>query len=86
MVERCILIVLLYMSKGVFFVLEQPRGSSMEFHPKFQWLLAKHSIWRISFNMSRSEASLAPLTLRLWRGAENNSEISCRGVRSSKRC
>ncbi|CAK0875171.1 unnamed protein product [Prorocentrum cordatum] len=61
MVERCILLILLLMSKGVFFVLEQPRGSSMRFHPRFQWMLQKHKIWMVSFNMSRPEASLVPL-------------------------
>ena len=52
MVERVVLFALLCMAKGVFFVIEQPRGSSLWVHPRFQWLIKHFDIHRASFNMA----------------------------------
>ena len=52
MVARCVLIILLAASRGIFWVLEQPRGSLLEMHPAFQLLMRKLRVWRKALNMA----------------------------------
>ena len=51
MVARMVLLLLLLHAVGMFFLVEQPRGSLMEKHPSFQWLLGVVKIWKKSFLM-----------------------------------
>lgn len=51
MVARVCLLILLAHSVGVFWVLEQPRGSLLENHPCFQLLMRKLVIWRKHIRM-----------------------------------
>ncbi len=46
MVARCVLLILLAASRGIFWVLEQPKGSLLEQHPCVQLLMRKLSVWR----------------------------------------
>ena len=46
MVARCCLLIMLAASRGIWRVLEQPRGSLMEHHPCFQRLMGMMSIHR----------------------------------------
>ena len=50
---RAIVLLLLCSCKGIFWVLEQPGTSVMEFHPVFQCLLKLLSVRRLQFRMSR---------------------------------
>ena len=52
MVARCVLLILLAASRGIFWVLEQPRGSLLELHPAFEMLMQKVRVWRKALNMS----------------------------------
>ena len=46
MVARCCLLILLCAARGIFWCLEQPRGSLLEYHPAFQLLMAKVRVYR----------------------------------------
>jgi len=46
MVARCALLLIIAISRGVFWILEQPRGSLLEMHPVIQALFTKHYIYR----------------------------------------
>lgn len=50
---RALVLLLLCSCKGIFWVLEQPGTSLMEFHPVFQALLRLLSVRRLRFRMSR---------------------------------
>ena len=52
MVARCCLLILLAASRGVFWILEQPRGSLLDQHPAFQLLMRKIRIFRKHIRMS----------------------------------
>ena len=53
MVSHVVMLTWLLMSMGVFFILEQPRGSTMEYHPRFQELIRRNRgiIWKKTINM-----------------------------------
>ena len=57
MVSRTVLICWLLMSLGVLVILEQPRGSLMELHPRFQSLLRQFPMWRTHIEMGDFGAS-----------------------------
>jgi hypothetical protein len=46
MVSRVCLIIMICLAKGIFFVCEQPRGSLLELHPRFQAMVKKVSLVR----------------------------------------
>lgn len=46
MVSKLMLLAFIWISKGVFFVIEQPKGSLMDQHPRFQAFLRKFKIYR----------------------------------------
>jgi hypothetical protein len=48
MVSRVIMVLKLIIARGCIFVLEQPSGSLMSQHPRFQTFLGDHSIWKVS--------------------------------------
>lgn len=52
MVARCCLLILLAASRGIWWILEQPRGSLLEQHPAFQLLMRKIRIFRKHIRMS----------------------------------
>ncbi len=52
MVARCILLCVLLTCRGVHWLLEQPRGSCMQRHPYFQWMMSQIRIYRHSIAMS----------------------------------
>ena len=51
MVSRLVLMLWLLVSVGVCIVVEQPRGSLMEYHPRFQEFLRCNKMYRTSINM-----------------------------------
>lgn len=51
MVARCILLILLAASRGIFWVLEQPRGSLLQHHVAFQLMTRKIKVWRKHIRM-----------------------------------
>ncbi|CAK9058804.1 unnamed protein product [Durusdinium trenchii] len=52
MVSRCAILLLLAAAKGVWFCLEQPRGSLLEYHPLIQCVLKLIKIYRTHIRMS----------------------------------
>ncbi|CAK8998358.1 unnamed protein product [Durusdinium trenchii] len=46
MVGRCALLLLLAAARGVWWVLEQPKGSLLEYHPAMQRVLRRIRVWR----------------------------------------
>ena len=46
MVAKLILLVFLWVSKGIFFVVEPPKGSLMESHPRFVQFTRKFAVFR----------------------------------------
>jgi hypothetical protein len=53
MVARCCLLILLAASRGIWWILEQPRGSILELHVAFQLLMRKLRIWRKHVRMEQ---------------------------------
>ena len=51
--SRAIILMLLASAKGVFWCLEQPSSSCMEYHPIFQALLRLLTVRRVTFRMSQ---------------------------------
>ena len=51
--SRALILMLLCSAKGVFWCLEQPKTSTMEWHPLFQALLRLVTVRKISFRMAR---------------------------------
>lgn len=51
--SRAVILMLLAAAKGVFWCLEQPASSTMEYHPLFQALLRLVTVRRIHFRMSQ---------------------------------
>lgn len=51
MVSRVALMCLLLTVKGIFWVLEQPKGSLLEYHPRIQMLARHFNLFRVSFPM-----------------------------------
>ena len=51
LVSRTIMILSLIIARGCVFVLEQPLGSIMPQHPRFQQFLADHVVWKVSLHM-----------------------------------
>lgn len=49
---RALVLVILAAAKGVFYILEQPQSSCMEYHPLFQRMSAMLGVRRISIAMS----------------------------------
>lgn len=49
---RAFIICILCATRGIHFILEQPRSSVMEFHPAFQSMARLISMYRLSMNMS----------------------------------
>eukprot|EP00959_Pyramimonas_sp_CCMP1952_P126461 2644902-Pyramimonas_sp.AAC.1 len=43
----------------IFFILEQPRGSLMEWHPRFQEFIKSHKLYRVCVEMGRFGAQTA---------------------------
>ena len=52
-VSRAILVCLLLTAKGTFWILEQPKGSLMEHHGRFQWLARRLGLFRVGFSMAK---------------------------------
>jgi hypothetical protein len=48
---RTLIIIMIAHALGCFWVLEQPRGSMMELHPRFQEVLKNIRAWRHSLSM-----------------------------------
>ena len=57
MVSRLVLIMYILMAKGIFFVIEQPRGSLMERHPRFKRMMSTYGIHRVYISMGDYGAS-----------------------------
>jgi hypothetical protein len=51
MASRVVLMALIALAKGVLLFIEQPRGSLLEAHPRFQWFVQRHTLYRCSINM-----------------------------------
>jgi hypothetical protein len=51
MVSRTVLLLLVLAARGTFWVLEQPKGSLMEYHPRFQWLLRTLELFKKHITM-----------------------------------
>jgi hypothetical protein len=51
MASRVVLMALIALAKGVLLFIEQPRGSLLEAHPRFQWFVKRHTLYRCSINM-----------------------------------
>ena len=51
MVSRAALMCILLTSRGILRLLEQPKNSAMECHPRFQWLVKRLGVYRVSINM-----------------------------------
>ena len=51
MVSRCALLLIIAFCRGLFFVLEQPRGSLLEVHPAMQKIFRKFQIYRKAIKM-----------------------------------
>lgn len=49
---RAFIICILCATRGIHFILEQPRSSVMEYHPAFQSMARLISMYRLSMNMS----------------------------------
>lgn len=49
---RAFIICILCVTRGIHFILEQPRSSVMEFHPTFQGMARIVSMFKLSINMS----------------------------------
>ena len=56
MVSRVALLCLLLTAKGVFWILEQPKGSLLEHHPRMQLLARRFNLWRCAFPMGNFNA------------------------------
>eukprot|EP00438_Fugacium_kawagutii_P033940 Skav225797 [mRNA] locus=scaffold396:178895:179188:- [translate_table: standard] len=52
MAARALVLMLLCSAKGIFWCLEQPRASTMEYFPLFQALLKLVTVRRVTFRMS----------------------------------
>ena len=63
MVARAVILIVVLQAKGIFWILEQPCGSRLEFHPAFQWLANIMAIYRTCFEAGRLGASSMK---RLW--------------------
>ena len=48
MVARCILLLKLVIAKGCVFVIEQPLGSILDAHERFQQFIGEHCVYRVS--------------------------------------
>ena len=57
MVARTVLLLAALRAVGAMFILEQPRGSLMERHPRVQWLFQKLAVFKESLRMSSYGAS-----------------------------
>ena len=51
MVSRLVLLLYIAASNGVMFVVEQPKGSLLQYHPRFQQLMADMQLWRKFISM-----------------------------------
>ena len=51
MVARCALLLIIAFCRGLFFVLEQPRGSLLELHPAMQKIFRKFQFYRKAIKM-----------------------------------
>ena len=51
MVSRVALMLLLMYVKGILVILEQPQGSTLELHPRIQWLAKTIGMFRASISM-----------------------------------
>ncbi|CAJ1392640.1 unnamed protein product, partial [Effrenium voratum] len=51
MLYRCVILILFASSRGIWWCLEQPRGSLMQFHPAMQILMKKQKVVRKFLNM-----------------------------------
>lgn len=51
MVSRCALLLIIAFCRGLFFVLEQPRGSLLEVHPATQKIFRKFQVYRKAIKM-----------------------------------
>ena len=60
---RALVLVLLMAAKGIFWTLEQPSSSTMEWHPLFQRLLRLLTIRRLTFKMSQFGAPTPKRTI-----------------------
>ncbi len=64
MVGRTILIVLILIAKGAFWLIEQPVSSIMHEHPMFQWLFRHFRIYRVhTYTGAFGAKSLKPTVL-----------------------
>ncbi len=57
MVSRCAVLLLLASCKGIWWILEQPRGSLLEHHPLMQQVFRRVRVWRQHVRMIEFAAS-----------------------------
>lgn len=51
MVSRLVLLLVLMSIKGVWWIVEQPASSLMEYHPRWQWYVKRFAVYRVLINM-----------------------------------
>ena len=81
MVARVCLLLLLQSAKCIIWLLEQPRGSLLEYHPRFQDLLGKVKIWRVAIELGRFGAGTAKPTW-VYTNSERGLELQARQTHS----
>lgn len=62
MAARVVLLALLYSSRGAMWIVEQPQGSLLEYHPRFQWLLGKMPVFKVCVRMGEFGAGTEKAT------------------------
>ena len=79
MVARCCLLIFLAAARGIWWILEQPRGSLLQYHPAFQLLSSMLKVYRKHIKMG-NYGSLTEKATWLYSGPSlicSNSESAC---------
>ena len=51
MMSRVVLLCCIFDALGIWWLVEQPKGSLMQWHPRWQWLMSVRAVYRLSFRM-----------------------------------
>lgn len=51
MMSRVVLLCCIFDALGIWWLVEQPMGSLMQWHPRWQWLMSVRAVYRLSFRM-----------------------------------
>lgn len=86
MVGRCMILILLAAARGIWVVLEQPKGSLMEHHPAFEYVMTKIVRWRKFIEMGRFGAETAKGTWLYSSGGPRKSSFSAINTESHVHC